>query len=338
MPKQYNYKDICAKVLSTLPSKQKQVLERRFGLTGAGRETLQKIGDGFSVTRERVRQIETEAFLKLRQQTEIQDLKKVFSHFGQYLQKHGGLKREDILLADLGKDGFENSVLFLFTLGQDFYRVPEDNIVYSFWTIEQGLSSQVRSLVQDVIKKFNKAKQPLQREELLGWQAEDTKLLLGALEIAKEIEEGPLGHLGLVSWPEIKPRGVRDAAFLCLKKASKPLHFTEIASLSGELKGEFFAKRKILPQTVHNELIRDPRFVLVGRGVYALKDWGYEEGTVKDVICKVLEKAEEPLAKEEVVRLVLAQRMVKPNTILLNLNNQTHFQKDPEGRYTIRES
>lgn len=333
----YNYKEICTKVLSSLPQKQKQVLERRFGLAGE-RETLQKIGDGFGVTRERIRQVESEAFLKLRQQEQEKDLKRVFTHFVEYLKDQGGLKREDTLLADLGQESFQNHVLFLFTLGGDFYRVGEDEALYSFWTLEPGLSEKVRALAKEVLFKLNRAQSPLPKEQILAMSNQEQKLVLAVLEIAKEIEEGPLGELGLVSWPEIKPRGVRDIVFLCLKKAQKPLHFREIASLSRELPGEFFATRKILPQTVHNELIRDPRFVLVGRGVYGLKEWGYEDGTVKDVIYKILTKAQEPLAREEIVKLVLTQRLVKPNTILLNLNSKSHFQKDSGGRYTIRES
>jgi len=253
----------------------------------------------------------------------------------QYLKTQGGLKREDILLAELGKNGLENHVLFLFTLGGDFHRVGEDNTVYSFWTVTPDISGKAKLLVIETAKRMNKAKQPMSGEKVLS-NSQNKELLLRAIEIAKEIEEGPLGNLGLTSWPEIKPRGVRDAAFLCLKKEGKPLHFREIAVLSGKLQGEFFAKRKILPQTVHNELIRDPRFVLVGRGVYALKEWGYEEGTVKDVIYKILQKAKQPLKRQEIVELVLERRVVKPNTVFLNLNNQADFQKDTKGRYTVK--
>ena len=337
MAEEHNYKEVCNNILSTLPQKQREVLERRFGLVSSKRETLQKIGDGFGVTRERVRQVESEAFSRLRQQEEAPELKKVFAKFVQYLKAQGGLKREDILLSELGKNDLRNCVLFLFTLGGDFHRVSEDNVVYSFWTVTPEISSKARLLVAETAKKFHKVKQPLSSEQLL-LNGPNKELLRRAIEIAKEIEEGPLGNLGLISWPEIKPRGVRDAAFLCLKKESKPLHFREIAVLSGKLQGEFFAKRQILPQTVHNELIRDPRFVLVGRGVYALKEWGYEEGTVKDVIYKILEKAKQPLLRKEIVELVLAQRVVKANTVFLNLNNQANFQKDNEGKYTVKGS
>ena len=38
-------------------------------------------------------------------------------------------------------------------------------------------------------------------------------------------------EVGLISWAEVKPKGVRDKAYLVLKKENKPKHFTEIAKL-----------------------------------------------------------------------------------------------------------
>ena len=338
MSEKHNYKNICAEILSQLSQKQSRVLEGRFGLAGAERETLQKIGDDFGVTRERIRQIESEAFSKLRKEQNNNDLDKVFTSFVKYFKEHGGLKREDIILLDLGGNDYKNNVLFLLTLGNGFSRVSEDNDVYPFWFIEQNTSNTVKEMVTQLVKKLNKADKPLNKNEVLSQDKSVDELLLRAIEVAKEVEEGPLGNFGLVSWPEIKPRGVRDAAFLCLKKATKPMHFREIATLSGTLQGEFFEKKKILPQTVHNELIRDNRFVLVGRGVYALREWGYAEGTVRDVIKQVLANSQKPMEKNKIVQLVLAKRMVKHNTVLLNLNSSTHFKKDPNGKYTIMES
>lgn len=338
MSEKYNYKNICAELLSQLPQKQSRVLEGRFGLAGNKRETLQKIGDDFGVTRERIRQIEAEAFSKLRKEQNNNELDKVFASFVKYLKEHGGLKREDIMLLDLGGDNYKNNVLFLLTLGNSFNRVSEDNDVYPFWVVEQSVSNAARELVASLVKKFNKTNKPLSKNEVLSKDVKADTLLLRAIEVAKQVEEGPLGNFGLVSWPEIKPRGVRDAAFLCLKKASKPMHFREIAVLSSKLQGEFFDKKKILPQTVHNELIRDNRFVLVGRGVYALREWGYAEGTVRDVIKQVLADSQKPMERDKIVQLVLAKRIVKPNTVLLNLNSSTHFKKEPNGKYTIIES
>jgi DNA-directed RNA polymerase delta subunit len=96
--------------------------------------------------------------------------------------------------------------------------------------------------------------------------------------------------------------------------------------------------KKTYPQTVHNELIKDGRFVLVGRGTYALSEWGYVPGTIKDIITKILADQSEPLHKDEVVKQVLAQRLVAKNTVLMNLNNKKHFDKDSSDKYFLRKT
>ena len=123
-----------------------------------------------------------------------------------------------------------------------------------------------------------------------------------------------------------------------LKKENNPLHFTKIAELSNQLPGEFFGARKVLPQTVHNELIRDNRFVLVGRGIYGLTEWGYVSGTVREVIAKILKDFQNPTTKEKILAEVQKQRLVKQNTVFLNLANKNYFLKNAQGKYTLRTS
>jgi DNA-directed RNA polymerase delta subunit len=160
---------------------------------------------------------------------------------------------------------------------------------------------------------------------------------LACLEISKRIQSDKEGKLGLIEWPEIKPRGVKDKAFLVFKKHGKPLHFTDVAKLIDKFDYNM-PNKKTYPQTVHNELIKDARFVLVGRGTYALSEWGFVPGTIKDIITKVLKEKNEPTHKDEVVKKVLAQRLVAKNTVLMNLNNKNHFDKDSDDKYFIRET
>ena len=297
------------------------------------RETLQAIGQDFGVTRERIRQIENDSFFRLARQKEKSDLKKVFAVFHDYLRLQGGLKREDIILTDLGRNDFQNYVYFLLNLGDSFFRQPGTQEVYPFWAEDQKLFNKAEAVLKSLVEKLEQEGRPLSEENL-------PKFTLSTLEIAKKIEKGPLGGYGLISWPEIKPRGVRDRAYLALQKAGRPLHFREIAKLSSEL--EFGTlpfqseNREVLPQTVHNELIRDERFVLVGRGIYALKEWGYERGTVKDIISKILKESRRPLSRQEILKEVLRQRFVKENTILLNLADKNYFQRDSQGRYILK--
>jgi DNA-directed RNA polymerase delta subunit len=122
---------------------------------------------------------------------------------------------------------------------------------------------------------------------------------------------------------------MRDYAYLVIRKHGSPIHFREVAKNI-----EKIFDKKAHVATTHNELIKDPRFVLVGRGLYALSEWGYMSGVVKDVIRKVLEK-NGPLTKKEVIDKVMKERYVKENTILVNLQNPKFFKKDKEGRYSF---
>lgn len=330
-----NYPKICNNLLKALPDRTKEVLERRFGFVSAERETLESIGKSFDVTRERVRQIEEDGFARLKELKG--EYQAVLADFSGQLRECGNLKKEDSLLQMLGGDKFQNHVLFLMTLGNQFEKVSETRDFYPFWTTSRESTDLARKVVNIFINKFEEKKQILPAGDIYKFYKKEVDGLVGKslkpealasyVEISKQIKVNPDGNVGLKTWAEISPRGVKDRAYLSMKKAGKPLHFREVA---GNL-GAFSA-------TVHNELIKDPRFVLVGRGLYALAEWGYTPGVVKDVIANVLRTSSKPLTKEEIVKNVMQQRIVKENTILLNLQNRKNFQKNAEGRYTVREA
>lgn len=333
---QFNYQKVCSTLMDSLLDKQKEVLQKRFGLAGNDKETLQEIGSGFNVTRERVRQIERDALQRLKKYQGDKIIQAIFATFRDYLKNQGGIKKEDSLLVDLGGNDFQNQVYFLLTLGDEFLRIAEDDEVSAFWVCDTESVGLVKDFLQKTAQKLGQAKKCLPENEMVEKEY-SVDFCLSAVEISKKIDKSPLGDYGLIEWRDVKPRGVRDGAFLVLKKIQKPLHFREIANKFSEFSADFFQKRKVLPQTVHNELIRDPRFVLVGRGIYGLNEWGLKSGTVKNVICDVLKSSRAPLNKEVIIKQVLSQRLVKPATILLSLNNKKHFTRDSLGKYSIKE-
>ena len=103
------------------------------------------------------------------------------------------------------------------------------------------------------------------------------------------------------------------------------------------IKDSDFKRKDVTTQAIHNELIKDKRFVLIGRGIYALKEWGYERGTVADVIADVLRDAGEPLHRDEIVKRVLKSRFVKETTILLNLQGKPQFKRVAKATYELAE-
>ncbi|MBU2579099.1 hypothetical protein KKA09_03215 [Patescibacteria group bacterium] len=334
-----DYQKISSNILGILPPRQKEIILRRFGLDSGQRETLDSIGQSFGVTRERVRQIEDIAFERLKQEAKEarrKELEKSFSYFEQYLEKQGGLKREDILLSELGGDRFQNHIYFLLTLGETFERFRENNNFYSFWVIDENLFQKAEGLLKTLVKIFEKEKRPLPEEEFFNtFKDEPSELFNSSFEIFKRIEKGPLNNFGLTDWPEIKPKGVKDRAFLILKKENRPLHFKEITNLASELEGTVCEKKEIYSQTVHNELIKNDMFVLIGKGIYALKEWGYRPGTVKDIIIDILKTANKPLPKEEIIEKVLKQRQVQENTIFLSLQDKNFFAGNEKGKYYL---
>ena len=336
--KKINYSKIYSGLIKGLPEKTITIFNRRFGIKDGKRETLESIGKVLDITRERVRQIEEAGFSFIKKQNK-ETLEKIFKEFINYFEQKGGLKREDILLQDLGGKNFQSHIFFFLTLGEQFSRVCEKKDFYSFWSVIPQAQTKVKETLNLLIVELEKQGRPLPKNDFCACLSSKSSLikkgLLSYLEVSKNIRENKEGKVGLVVWPEINPRGVKDKAFLVFKKEQKPLHFTKVAELIDKL--EFnLPNKKTYSQTVHNELIKDPRFILVGRGTYALKEWGYEPGTVKDVIVQILKENNQSLDKDELIKKVLSQRLVAKNTVLMNLNNKKYFTKDSEGKYFLK--
>ncbi|MBD3208232.1 MAG: hypothetical protein GF370_02150 [Candidatus Nealsonbacteria bacterium] len=323
-----DFKKICADLLSGLKDREKEILARRFALLGREeKETLEAIGQDFNLSRERIRQIEAASLRKIKSKT--RNYPEAFDFLKNHLKRYGGVRREELLLKEIGGEDQQNEVYFYLTLEDSFQRRKETENSHAFWSFqEEGIVSRTKGVIQEVLKKLKKKEEPVPLEAIESSFPLPETVLASYLDVSKNIQRNNEGRYGLKDWPEINPKGVKDKAYLALKRAGKPLHFTEVAE----------KVENAHVQTVHNELIKDDRFVLVGRGIYALAEWGYYPGHVKDVIKRILKEADAPLSREEIIEKVLQQRMIKKNTILLNLSSHDQFKKTQEGRYTIREA
>jgi len=323
-----NLQKICQDSLKGLPQRTANVIERRFGLKTGQRETLEAIGQSYQITRERVRQIESEGFSKIK--PIIDGNKDIFDNFKKTIVSFGNLKKEKELLDILGEGKYQNQVYFLLSNSKDFQRIPEDNLFYAFWTIDKNSFVDAKKLIDLIIARFNKERKILSLEELLNSQKEPKEIFESYIEISKEIQKNPEGRYGLKNWLEINPKGIKDKAYLVLRKNEKPLHFTKIASLIEEL--PFPNIRKVHTATVHNELIKDNRFVLVGRGLYGLKEWGYEPGVVKDIIFNSLKEAKKTLKKKKILGKGLGKPFVKKKSLVLKLQKKKYFGQEEKRR------
>lgn len=342
--KQINYQKICGNLLKDLPERVTDVIVRRFGLKTGQNETLEAIGETYGITRERVRQIEREGLSKIKLKTK--EYKDVFDYFRKTIDSFGGVKKESSLAALFGKEKNHPYILFLISLSEGIVKYSQDKEFYDFWARGDKLIDLAKQIVSHAINSLNSEKKPISFDKIFELEKNsissilnkkaDKKIVDSFIEISKTIQKNGDGDFGLKNWVEINPKGIKDRAYLVFKKVGKALHFSEVAKA---IETHFSSlNKKAHVATVHNELIKDPRFVLIGRGLYALKEWGYEPGVVREIIIKVMNENKRPMQKEEIIEAVLKQRMVKENTVFLNLQNKNYFKRDSQGKYLVKEA
>ncbi|MFA6365201.1 MAG: sigma factor-like helix-turn-helix DNA-binding protein [Candidatus Paceibacterota bacterium] len=320
--------------------KQRKVVMGRFGLKNGKRATLQEIGDELGITRERVRQIEEQIIGKIRERVRT-DAKELIDMAVAHLTKCDGVRRDDEFIHevmemtdDADAKYIEQKLRFVFlTSGIPFYQREDDNS-NGFWYVSDSAKKKFVEFVKQMTQFFRGGdKNQILREKTYLALCKDLSST-HFLTIPKHFGSNVFGDVGLREWAEIEPKTIRDKAYLVLKKNGQPLHFESVAKFINEYGLD---KKRAHVQTVHNELIKDQRFVLVGRGMYGLQEHGFESGTVREVIASLLKK-NGPLSSAEVVTLVNKQRFLKENTILLSLQNRKHFKRLETGKYHVREA
>lgn len=338
-------------IVKTLSPRNRDIISRRFGLASGKRETLESIGKSYSITRERVRQIEEFTMKQLASTVDShKEVQKYISQIKNLLQREGGvMKEKDIFRVLSGNEKYDvtnAALVFLLSLTKDIVRGEENDRHHAFWALDHKEKDAFHEDTTSLVSALKKNQRVIAWEKLpefatktnvAGGNGRDIsdKRLATFLSISKDIDKNIFGEVGLAAWPEIKPKGVRDKAYLIMKKEGQPRHFSEIAGLINQAN---FDNKKVNIQTVHNELIKDERFVLVGRGMYALSEWGYKAGTVKDVLIEILKNSSRPLNRSALISKVQGARMVKENTIILNLQDSNYFVKNPDGTYHLRKA
>lgn len=328
------------RLLAAAPPRSREVLIRRFGLgANASRETLEAIGSHSHITRERVRQIEAAGLEAIRTSKVFKDSGAAFEEIAQYVHSLGAIVPEETLLCALGKEEkSRNRFRFFLMVNAAFFRERETNDFLARWHVDAATAKHIHAALARLYASLSD-EEVVSEGELLDRFLDELKEVNDAykkeevlkrwLSLSKRISRNPLAEWGRVSAPAIRIKGIRDYAYLAVKRHGAPMHFSEVAAAISSL----FSKKAHIA-TTHNELIKDSRFVLVGRGLYALTEWGYRPGVVRDVIREVLEK-EGPMKKDEIISRVRRARFVKDNTILVNLNDARHFKRLRDGRYAV---
>ena len=342
-----NVSKLVTYLLSKLDGKQREVLENRYGLKTGEVKTLAEIGDKYKVTRERIRQIEAGALTEISKSLPGSGVKEFVGMVKTHLKNMGGLRRENLLLNDLrvmisdpNTQYLANKVHFLLEAAGEPYFALEDKDNHAYWYSSEEDKKKALNLISRVVKfmkenksdefthenmdvVFNQAIKPHNLKDLVA---------LNYISASKQFHVNQFGDFGLSDWPEINPKTMREWAYVILRKHKQPAHFQKISDMINKTRKD--AERLAHPQTVHNELIKDERFVLVGRGMYGLQEFGLMPGTAREVIARVL-KDNGPLEPGELLQLVLKERLLKKNTVLINLRNKKYFQRLEDGKYTV---
>ncbi len=328
------------KLLAEISDRAREVLTLRFGLgTTSERETLEAIGERWSITRERVRQIEAAAIEAVRASKAFKDAKPAFDELSDYIESEGGILPEDHLLSGLASDEkTRNRFRFLLVVGSAFFRERETEEFFARWHVNQTTAKKVHAALSSLYSSLSDTEVLSESEVFARFLAElkdvdaayrNEEILKRWLALSKHIGSNPLSEWGRATAPAIRTKGIRDYAYLVIKREGSPMHFRDVANAIANL----FAKKAHVA-TTHNELMKDERFVLVGRGLYALAEWGYKPGVVRDVISEILRKLG-PLTRDQILDEVKKVRYVKDNTILVNLNDPKHFKRGKNGTYAI---
>lgn len=320
--------------------REREIIARRFGLNDR-KETLEQIGELLGITRERVRQLEKAILIRLKMAAEegIDDINAIERQLVKHLHELGGAARLSELtgrVKDQANEQDRSHVAFIAELAPHLTVLNENDHYHHGVAIKERHSeAQLKSDVDTIVSTVKSHGAPAtidQLHEKLSHEHPDQVRALASL--SKHLAN--LRDLwGLNKWPTVNPKNIRDKIYVILQEGGKPLHFSEIAD---SIKDSDFKRKDVTTQAIHNELIKDKRFVLIGRGIYALNEWGYSKGTVSDIITDILKKEGGPLHRDEIVKRVLKHRQVKETTILLNLQSKSEFKRVAKATYALAES
>lgn len=320
--------------------REREIITRRFGLFDR-RETLEQIGELLGITRERVRQLEKAILIRLKiagEENRVPAIRDIERLLVRDLSENGRVSRVQDLAARLvgGGDQLPRAhVAFIAELSPNLVVIGEnDHYHHAVGIKEYGDEKQTKANVDTIVKTIKAHGQPITIESLHEQLDFEHPHHVRALASLSKHLANLKDNWGLAKWPTVNPKNIRDKIFVILDSNAAPMHFSDIAKT---IKDSDFKRKDVTTQAIHNELIKDKRFVLIGRGIYALDNWGFSKGTVADIITDVLKNASEPLHRDEIVKRVLKSRQVKETTILLNLQSKNQFKRVAKATYTLDE-
>ncbi len=335
-----------SEILDSLSQKEKNIIERRVWLFSE-RETLQNIGSSFSpaITRERVRQIEESGIKKIGRIVKATLLTKIQETSNKFLELHWWIiskdKLNNILIKELSLEKNVNPWILEVIIQSD-YDIKKSKQKLGckiYFNLPNVNKSSIDLVHKEALKILKKKKDVMDKTSLYEIIAENLKdkekltisFIDSVLDLFEDIVFWEENLIGLTKWKILNPKTLKDKAIYIMKKEKVPMHFVDISNKITDMLGE-----AVKVNTIHNELIRNTEFILIGRWIYALKEWGFTPGTVLDVIVNILEKKWEPMSTEDITKEVLKTRNVKQTTIYMNLQNKKIIERVWRNYYQLK--
>jgi len=343
---QTNLKDI----LVYCKPKERLVLMRKFWLNGEKEVPLQRIGKEYSLTRERIRQIETQALMRFRRLIVwnatyidvLEEAKKI-------LRAHGNILCEDVLISQIiNKNLFKFSKQELkLILVSDFdvtYLKRNKFLKKSFYLepLYEDMLTKMAIFMQDFFEEKKKSKDLYEfvwfLKEKYSKEHKDIRHLKNDLfyvsffNSIKKIKVFD-GKIGLLTFADVNPKTVKLKILYTMRRVKKPIHYQELPAKVLE----WFPDKSVKLNTVHNELVKNNTiFVNLWLWIYGLKERGYQWWQVKDILVRIFEKTKRTMNVKELCREMLKEKMVSPNTVMLNLQKYKElFQRVEKGTYEL---
>ena len=326
-------------LLSELDAREADVIKKRFGINSQPL-SLEKIGKNYNITRERVRQIQNNALSKIvKKSLENEFLEKSFYPEIDELLGKLKVKRESYVIKKIQAvykitPEEENIIRFFFFIHSKIIYERETREFFAHLSTIREIFEMTKKILRHINNKLKTSDELFKEGEFLNIVEKEIKKhlnfdpdledILEFIKISKLLRKNPWNELGYFEHPRIAPSSLNEKIKIILEIEGRPMHFLEIweklktlSQIEDELLHPEWKKIYNL-HSVHNVLILDPNFIKYGRGKYALKKWGYDEGHIIDLMKKIVEKRKE-ISIDELYRLVRSQREVSEQTFKIYL-------------------
>ncbi len=337
-------------VLVYCKPKETLVLVRKFGLNWDKEIPLQQIWKEYNLTRERIRQIETQALMRFRRlivwnvtyMNVLDEAKKI-------IKTHWHVLREDLLISKL-----INKKLFKFSKQElKLILVSDFNVSYLKRNKYIRKSFYLSPLYEDILVHmsvfvfdyFNETKKSedlydfiwIVKEKFTNEYKDISPLkndlfYMNFFDTIKSIKVFDW-KVWLLEFADINPKTVKLKILYSMRRQKKPVHYQELPSLI--LK--YFPEKPIKLNTAHNELVKNNDvFVNLWLWLYWLKERWYEWWQVKNILIRIFERTWRKMTVKELCKEMLKEKMVSPNTIMLNLQKYKElFQRIDKWVYVL---